>query len=107
MYSISWGTDVGVLGHRRETAREALALAEEHVAPGPALHSGIALVAAAVEPVPSLDHADAALASSAPFLAAAEPTLLLLAFALGAFGGTIGNGDAFDAHRVGCCLVLH
>ena len=32
MYSISWGTDVGVLGHRRETAREALALAEEHVA---------------------------------------------------------------------------
>src|SRR5271169_5829398 len=65
--------------------------------PDPALHSGIALVAAAAEPVSAFEHADASLASGAPFLAVAEPALLLFALALGAFGGAIGNADAFDA----------
>jgi hypothetical protein len=31
-YSVGWGTEIGVLGHRQENAREALALAEEHLA---------------------------------------------------------------------------
>src|SRR5437868_11671593 len=78
----------GLLLHRAADVEE---IVGDHAEPDPALHSGIALVAAAVEPVPSFDHADAAFASGAPFLAAAEPALLLLAFALGAFGGAIGN----------------
>src|SRR4029077_18012713 len=49
------------------------------------------------------DHADASLASGPPFLAVAEPALLLFAFALGAFGGAIGNADALDA----LCLHRH
>jgi hypothetical protein len=31
-YSVGWGTEIGVLAHRRNTAREALELAEEHIA---------------------------------------------------------------------------
>jgi hypothetical protein len=31
-YSVGWGTEIGVLAHRRASAREALELAEEHVA---------------------------------------------------------------------------
>ena len=50
--------------------------------PDPTLHSGLALVAAAAEPVSPLDDADASLASGPPFLAVAEPALLLFAFAL-------------------------
>src|ERR1700687_2420600 len=65
--------------------------------PDPALHSGIAFVAAAAEPVSPFDDADASLASGAPFLAVAEPALLLFALALGAFGGAVGNADALDA----------
>jgi len=47
--------------------------------------------------VSPLDDADASLASGPPFLAVAEPALLLFAFALGALGGAIGNADALDA----------
>ena len=39
----------------------------------PAFHSVVALVAAAVEAVPAFGHADAALASGAPFLPLTEP----------------------------------
>jgi hypothetical protein len=49
--------------------------------PDPTLHSGLALVAAAAEPVSPLDDTDASLASGPPFLAVAEPALLLFAFA--------------------------
>jgi hypothetical protein len=72
----------------------------------PALDSGITLVSAAIEALPSLDHADATLESGPPFLAGAEPALLLLAFALGAFDGAIGNAEAFDAFGFGGRLVL-
>jgi hypothetical protein len=51
----------------------------------PAVHSDEALVAATGEAVAVLDHTDASLASGAPFLAIAEPTLSLLALALGTF----------------------
>ena len=58
--------------------------------PDPALDPVIALVSTAGEAVPAFDDADASLASGAPFLAVAEPALLLLALARGAFGGAIG-----------------
>ena len=63
----------------------------------PALHPVIVLVSTAVEAVPAFDDADASLASGAPFLAVAEPAFLLLAFACGAFGRSIGDADALDA----------
>ena len=47
----------------------------DHAEADPALHSGIALVSAAIETVSPFDHADASLASGAPFLATAEPAL--------------------------------
>src|SRR5207245_6380072 len=74
--------------------------------PDPTLHSGIAFVAAAIEPVSPLDHADASLASGPPFLSVAEPALPLLSFALGALGRTVGNADALDVLGFRCCLVL-
>ena len=52
--------------------------------PDPAIHSGEALVAATPQSVSPFDDADASLASGAPFLAAAEPALALLALTLGA-----------------------
>jgi hypothetical protein len=58
----------------------------DHSEPDPALHADLASVAATVEPVPPLDHTDASLASGAPFVATAEPTLLLFASALNALG---------------------
>jgi hypothetical protein len=63
----------------------------------PALDPVIALVSTAGEAVPAFDDADASLASGTPFLAVAEPALLLRAFARGAFGGAIGDVDALDA----------
>ena len=53
-----------------------------HPEPDPALYADLA----AIDTVAPLGDADALLASGAPFLAIAEPTLLLLAFAFGAFG---------------------
>jgi hypothetical protein len=50
----------------------------DHAEPDPALHSGIALVSAAIEAVPPLGDADASLASGPPLLAIAEPALPLL-----------------------------
>ena len=42
----------------------------------PAVHSDVALVAATTEAVLAFDHADALLASGAPFLTLTEPTFL-------------------------------
>ena len=56
--------------------------------------------------MPSFDHADATLAAGPPFLAVAEPTLLLLAFALRALGGAVGDADALDALGFRGRLVL-
>ena len=82
-----------LLGHDAADVDEVVG---DHPEADPALHPGITLVSAAIEPVPALDHADASLASGAPFLAVAEPALLLFPFALAALGGAIGNADAFD-----------
>jgi hypothetical protein len=60
----------------------------------PAVHSEVALVAAAVEAMSPFDDADAPLASGAPFLAVAEPALSLLTFAFEAFGRAVGNANA-------------
>ena len=54
----------------------------KHPKSDPAFDADIASISAAVETVPPLGDADSPLAAGAPFLAIAEPTLLLLAFAL-------------------------
>src|SRR5258708_12271700 len=74
--------------------------------PDPTLHSGIAFVAAAVEPVSPLDHADASLASGPPFLSVAEPALSLLSFALGTPGRPVATADALHALRFPRSLLL-
>ena len=56
----------------------------KHPKSDPAFDADIAAISAAVETMPPLGDADAPLAAGAPFLAVAEPTLLLLAFAFGA-----------------------
>src|SRR5579883_236597 len=81
-------------------ATDAQEVVGNNAEPDPALHSGAAFVAAAIEPVPPFGHADAPLASGSPFLAVAEPPLLLLALARDALGGAIGDADAFDAARL-------
>src|SRR6516164_9273481 len=48
----------------------------DHAEPDPTLHPIFAFVATTIEPVSSLRHADAALASGTPFLTVAEPALL-------------------------------
>jgi len=65
--------------------------------PDPALHAGLSPIAAAGEAAPALDDADASLAPGTPFLATAEPALLLLASAFRTLGRAIGDADAFDA----------
>src|SRR5271166_171138 len=74
--------------------------------PDPALHSIVAGISAPVEAMSSLAHTDAALAPGAPSLPVAEPALLLFAPAVGAFGGSIGNADSFDASGLCRDLVL-
>jgi hypothetical protein len=82
------GLQPGLPGHDAADVDEIIS---DHAEADPALHSAIAPVAAAIETVSPLDHADATLASGAPFLAVAEPALLLLALALRALGGAIGR----------------
>src|ERR1700730_15305971 len=60
-------------------------IVSDHAESDPAFHSDEALVAATIETVSPLDDADASLASGPPFLAVAEPALLLFAFALRVF----------------------
>src|SRR5258705_9796476 len=72
----------------------------DDAAPDTTLHSGIAFVEAAIEPVSTLDHADASLASGPPFLSVAEPAIPMLSFALGALGRMVGNADALYAMGV-------
>src|SRR6266478_1392405 len=101
--SVGLGLPAGLLGHHAADVDQVVG---NHPEADPALHSGIPLVPAAIKSVPSLDHADATLASGTPFLAVAEPALLLLAFALGALRGAIGDADALDALGFGGRRVL-
>jgi hypothetical protein len=79
----------------------------DHPKPDPALYSSVALVAAAIQPVSSLDHADAALTTrSAISGRCGTNALLLLALTFRALGRAIGNADAFDTLRFRCCLVF-
>ena len=88
-----------MFGHCRADVDE---IVGDHTEPDPTLHSTFALVAATVEPMSPLGHTDATLTSGAPFLAVAEPALLLLASAFGTLGGTVGNADALNAFGL-CC----
>jgi hypothetical protein len=65
------------------------------------VHADEAFVAAAVEPVMPLSDTDATFAAGPPFLAVAEPSLPLFAFAFEALGGAVGNADALDPHGLG------
>ena len=69
-------------------------------------HPGVTFVAATVKPMPPLSHTDASLASGPPFLAVAEPALLLLAPAFNALGRAVGDANAFDAFCFRGCLIL-
>jgi len=73
----------------------------DHTEADPTLHSDKALVTAPVEAMSAFNHADAPLTAGAPFLAVAEPALLLLAFAFGAFGRAVGNADPLNSFRFG------
>ena len=70
------GLSAGLLGH---DAADVDQVVGNHPEADPALDTGIPLVPAAIESMPSFDHADATLAAGPPFLAVAEPALLLLA----------------------------
>jgi hypothetical protein len=72
----------------------------------PALHAGLALVATAVQAVPSFQKTDASFATGAPFLGVAEPTFFLQGLAFDALGGAVGNRDPFDAPGVRDALIL-
>ncbi len=71
----------GSLAHREADVDE---IVRDHAEAYPTLHSVVAFVSTAVEAVAAFDHADTSFASGAPFLAIAEPALLLLALALAA-----------------------
>ena len=97
------GLPAGLLGHGAADVDQVVG---NHPEADPALDTGIPLVPAAIESMPSFDHADATLAAGPPFLAVAEPTLLLFAFALRALGGAVGDADALDALGFRGRLVL-
>src|SRR6516164_2745531 len=64
-----------VMGVKRVCIPSRSTKSPDHTEPDLTLHPGIASVSAAVEPVPPLDHADAAVARGPPFLPIAELTL--------------------------------
>lgn len=63
----------------------------DHPGDDRALQSGVALLSASIETISPFDHTDAFCTSRAPFLAIAEPALLLFALALRAFARSIGD----------------
>ena len=101
-----WAADTLLNGVSLQCTADVEEIVGDDAEPDPTLHSGLALVAAAAEPVSPLDDADASLASGPPFLAVAEPALLLFALALGAFGGAVGNADALDARAFAAVSLL-
>jgi hypothetical protein len=78
-----------------------------HPEPDPALHADFAPISTTVETMPPLGDADAAFASSPPFLAIAEPTLLRrtgLADTNGFERADVGFGSKDSLIRRGWCL---
>src|ERR1035438_6182956 len=66
----------------------------------PSLHSAISFVATTVQPVASLEHADAAFTAGPPFLSVLEPACFLERFAIFALTRAVGHGNAFHSHLV-------
>src|SRR2546425_1251954 len=64
----------------------------------PAMHARVTFIEAAAESVASLEHADAAFTTDAPFLSLAEPALLLALATLRTLGTERRNGDLCDSH---------
>src|SRR6516164_10965626 len=74
----------------------------DHSESDPPFHPFLSPIAAAVEPVPSFEHADPALAPRPPFLPLAEPAFLLVLASCRAVGRTIRDRDPLYPQRV--CL---
>src|SRR4029450_13379931 len=67
----------------------------------PALHACIPFVAAAVQTVAPLQHADATFAAGSPSLGLFEPALPLLLLPLGTLRATVGHRHACDTEVLG------
>src|SRR5206468_11142378 len=72
----------------------------------PTLDSVIAFVPAAVERVPALQNTNPPFASRSPFLAVAEPPLLLFPLTFRALGGAVGYADSLDTFFLRPCYIL-
>src|ERR1035441_9783644 len=86
------GTEEGWGGLRavRQHATDVDEVVGDYPETNPALHSVVTFVATTIQSVAPLEYADAAFAPGSPFLAVAEPALLLFPLAFGALGGAIG-----------------
>ena len=72
----------------------------------PALHTFEASIAAAIQSMTTLQHADAALASGPPTLPGAEPTRFLQSSPVAAFGAPARHRDSRYAHSLDGLLIL-
>src|SRR6266436_5580278 len=72
----------------------------------PSLHTFQASIAAAVQPMTTFQHADAALASGPPTLPGAEPTRSLQFSPLAAFGAPTRQRDSRHSHSLDGFLIL-
>src|SRR5262249_55080592 len=71
----------------------------DHPESDPPFHPFLSPIAAAVEPVPSFEHADSALAPRPPFLPLAEPAFLLVLASGRVGGGTFGDRAPLPPRR--------
>jgi hypothetical protein len=81
-------------------------IVRDHPKADPSLHSFKASVPAAIQTTTTLQHADAAFASSPPALPSAEPTCPLQFSPLTAFGAPTRHRDANYAHFLDGLLIL-
>src|SRR6266581_2995196 len=78
----------------------------DHSQAHPALHPSEPPISASIQPVASLQHADATLTARPPLLTLAEPSSLLIAPALLAARAPIGNRNPFHSQRPDRFFVL-
>src|ERR1017187_5402374 len=71
----------------------------------PSLHSAVSFVATTVQPVASLEHADAAFTAGPPFLSVLEPACFLERCAIFTLTRAVGHGNAFHSHLVRLLLA--
>src|ERR1039457_5473410 len=71
----------------------------------PSLHSAVSFVATTIQPVASLEHADAAFAAGPPSLSILEPACFLERCAIFTFARAVGHRNAFHSHLVRLLLA--